>query len=121
MSSFSDEEIYREIGTIVSQYDILKCDLCAKAVLKWLAENRIAGKLLKLKTRYREEFILSTRLEKSGRGANESITTNGTHYGVEVRGLVFDNLSTEGLSKEDWMNDFSCRRGEFIVEELDGF
>ncbi|WP_341733113.1 hypothetical protein [Microcoleus sp. EPA2] len=31
------------------------------------------------------------------------------------------NLSTEGLSREDWVNDFSCRRGEFIVEELDGF
>ncbi|MCU0542607.1 MAG: hypothetical protein MUE44_10490 [Oscillatoriaceae cyanobacterium Prado104] len=30
-------------------------------------------------------------------------------------------MSTEGLSKEDWVNDFSCRRGEFIVEELDGF
>lgn len=64
MSEFSDEEIYREIGVIVSQYDILKCDLCAKAVLKWLAENGIAGKLLKLKTKYREEFILSTRLER---------------------------------------------------------
>lgn len=120
MSEFSDEEIYREIGAIVSQYDILKCDECAKAVLKWLAENGIAGKLLKLKTKYREEFILSTRLERWG-GTNESITTNGTHYGVEVRGLVFDNLSTEGLSREDWVNDFSCRRGEFIVEKLDSF
>ncbi|NJK69319.1 MAG: hypothetical protein HC849_13935 [Oscillatoriales cyanobacterium RU_3_3] len=121
MSNFSDEEVYREVGAIVSQYDILQCDLCAKAVLKWVTENRIAGKLLKLKTKYREEFILSMRLDRSGRGANESITTNGTHYGVEVRGLVFDNLSTEGLSREDWVNDFSCRRGEFIVEELDGF
>jgi Papain fold toxin 2 len=121
VSNFADEEIYREIGAIVSQYDILECDRCAKAVLKWLAGNRIAGKLLKLKTKYREEFILSTRLERSGWDANESITTNGTHYGVEVRGRVFDNLSTEGLSREDWVNDFSCRRGEFIVEELDGF
>ncbi|MEG4322149.1 MULTISPECIES: papain fold toxin domain-containing protein [unclassified Microcoleus] len=118
MSDFSDEEIYREIGAIVSQYDILKCDLCAKAVLKWIAENGISGKLLKLKTKYREEFILSTRLERS-EGTNESITTNGTHYGVEVRGLVFDNLSTEGLSREDWVNDFYCRRGKFIVEELE--
>ena len=120
MSDFSDEDIYREIGAIVSQYDILKCDLCAKTVLKWIAENGIAGKLLKLKTKYREEFILSTRLEIS-EGTNESITTNGTHYGVEVRGLVFDNLSTEGMSREDWVNDFSCRRGEFIVEELESF
>jgi arsenate reductase-like glutaredoxin family protein len=118
---FSDEEVYREIGTIVNQYDILECDRCAKAVLKWLAENGIVGKLLKLKTRYREEFILSTRLERRGEGVNESITTNGTHYGVEVRGRVFDNLSTEGLFREDWVSDFSCRRGEFIVEELDSF
>jgi hypothetical protein len=33
-------------------------------------------------------------------------------------GKVFDNLSTEGLSLEDWINDFNCLSGSFIVDEL---
>ncbi|MEG4801264.1 papain fold toxin domain-containing protein [Microcoleus sp. ARI1-B5] len=36
----------------------------------------------------------------------ESITLNGQHYGVEVQGLVFDNLSVTGITREDWLNDF---------------
>ncbi|OCR01637.1 hypothetical protein BCD67_19325 [Oscillatoriales cyanobacterium USR001] len=120
MSDFSDEEIYREIGAIVSEYDILKCDECAKAVLKWLAENRIAGKLLRLKTRFDDEdFILSERMLQKGLG--ESITENGTHYGVEVRGRVFDNLSAQGMFRTEWVKDFSCPSDEFVVEELENF
>ncbi|MDF0553628.1 hypothetical protein [Kamptonema sp. UHCC 0994] len=61
MSSFSDEEIYREIGTIVSQYD------------------------------------------------------------VEVRGRVFDNLSTQGMFRTEWVKDFSCPSDGFVVEELENF
>lgn len=59
-------------------------------------------------------YIISDRIS-----SNESITENGTHYGVEVFGKVFDNLSSEGLSREDWLNDFHCRSGQFRVEELD--
>lgn len=59
---------------------------------------------------------MSKRLES--RGINESITLNGKHYGVEVRGLVFDNLSTEGMIREYWIKDFSCPSEQFIIEEL---
>ena len=52
---------------------------------------------------------------------SESITDNGIHYGVEVLGLVFDNLSRQGigLPRGEWINDFSCRSGKFDLEELD--
>jgi hypothetical protein len=39
--------------------------------------------------------------------------------GVEVFGLVFDNLSRQGLPRTEWINNFSCRSGGFYVEELD--
>jgi hypothetical protein len=39
-------------------------------------------------------------------------------YGVEVFGKVFDNLSTEGLSREAWLNNFHCASGKFVVDEL---
>jgi hypothetical protein len=114
VSELSDEEIYQEVGQIVSQFDILECYDCATAVMRWLAENGIEGKMLQLRTRYRDEdYIVSDRLS-----GNESITTNSKHYGLEVRGRVFDNLLVQGMMREDWLNDFHCQSEQFIVEEL---
>ena len=50
---------------------------------------------------------------------NDSITENGIHYGVEVYGLVFDNLSSYGLPRDQWVADFICPSGKFIISELD--
>jgi Papain fold toxin 2 len=111
----SHEDIYREIGEIVSQFRNLECDKCAIAVMVWLKDNGIKGKILHLRTKRRNDFfIISDRYSLS-----ESITDNGNHYGVEVLGLVFDNLSAQGLPREQWINDFSCRSGGFDVRELD--
>lgn len=115
MSKLTDEEIYREVGQIVSQFELLKCYECAKTVMTWLAENDIEGKVLELRTPYRDEdYILSDRLSSS-----ESITDNGQHYGVEVRGLVFDNISPKGMRREDWLKDFHCQSEQFLVKELE--
>lgn len=119
VSQFSVEEIYQEVGKIVEIFSILECDKCAKAVLEWLENNEIEFTVLRLRTRYDEDFIISERLEN--RGLIESITVNGTHYGVEVYGQVFDNLSSYGMSREDWINDFHCPSEEFILEELEEF
>ncbi|MCF2145046.1 hypothetical protein IQ276_000980 [Desmonostoc muscorum LEGE 12446] len=83
----------------------------------WSDANGIEGKIIKLRTKKRNDFfIISDRYSNS-----ESIINNGIHYGVEVLGLVFDNLSRQGLPRDDWINDFSCRSGEFSLEELDNF
>ena len=112
---WTDEEVFAEIGKIVVKFPLLQCDRCAKAVMEWVETNGIDGKILKLRTKnIRQRYILSDRI-----GENESITENGQHYGVEVRGRIFDNLSPEGLLKEDWLKDFSCSSGQFIVEELE--
>jgi hypothetical protein len=117
--NLSDEQIYQEISKIVRKFPLLQCDKCAKAILKWLKNNQIEGKLLRLRTKYDEDYIISTRLEN--RGIIESITYNGIHYGVEIRGKVFDNLSWEGMDKQDWLNDFQCFTQEFIIDELESF
>ena len=59
-----------------------------------------------------EDYIVSDRL-----GNDESITINGKHYGVEVRGRVFDNLSPEGMMRDDWLKDFHCQSEEFMITE----
>ncbi|MFK0734057.1 MAG: papain fold toxin domain-containing protein [Gloeotrichia echinulata IR180] len=117
MSQLSDEEIYQQVGKIVREFELYKCDECATAVMQWLKENGIDGKIILIRTARRKEYyILSKRLER--RGINESITLNGKHYGVEVRGRVFDNLSMEGLTRENWIDDFSCPSEQFIIQEL---
>ncbi|AFZ11347.1 hypothetical protein Cri9333_0369 [Crinalium epipsammum PCC 9333] len=118
MSQLSEEEIFQEIGKIIQRFDLYQCDACARAILQWLQANNIQGKILKLKTATRRDgYILSWRLERQD--ITNSITQTGVHYGVEVLGRVFDNLSVEGMTREDWLNDFDCPSHQFILTELD--
>ncbi|MDJ0734383.1 MAG: papain fold toxin domain-containing protein [Nostocaceae cyanobacterium] len=119
MNNLSDEEIYREVGNITARYQLklYQCYECVKAVMQWLQEKNIKGRIIKIQTSDGEDYIISKRLENQG--INESITRNGIHYGVEVQGKVFDNLSAKGLTREDWLNDFICPSGEFLVNYLD--
>lgn len=107
--------IWLEVSKIVAGYPLLECDRCAVAVSNWLTANKISYKIIRLRTQRRSEFfIVSQRY-----GMSDSITENGTHYGVEVLGLVFDNLSEYGLSRDEWIIDFSCRSGQFIIDEME--
>jgi len=81
-----------------------------------LCEQEIEGKIFRLRTRYGEDYILSDRLEQQG--ITDSIAINGQHFAVEVRGKVFDNLSSQGLSRDDWLKDFHCHSEQFVLIEL---
>ncbi|GAA6614308.1 papain fold toxin domain-containing protein [Scytonema sp. NUACC26] len=59
MSQLSNEEIYEEIGKIVASFDLYKCDECATAVMQWLRENNISGKIIKIETRQGEDYIIN--------------------------------------------------------------
>ncbi|MUH00867.1 hypothetical protein F7734_54810 [Scytonema sp. UIC 10036] len=55
--------MYEEVGKIVTKFELLECYECAEAVMQWLNDNGIEGKVIRLKTKYRDEdFILSDRL-----------------------------------------------------------
>ncbi len=120
MSDLSTEEIYREVGNIICRFKLYECAECAEAILEWLDTLGIKRTLMRLRTKYKDEdFIVSDRLTKLG--VSDSITKNGIHYGISVRGQVFDNLSPTGLQLEDWIKDFHSPSEEFIIEELDSF
>lgn len=107
--------VWQEVSKIVIEYPVMECDRCAIAVSDWLRDHNIPFKILRLRTKRRNVFfIVSNRY-----GMKDAITENGTHYGVEVYGLVFDNLSKEGMSRDEWIEDFNCRSGKFVVDELD--
>ena len=106
--------VWQKVGKIVTSYPVMECDRCAIAVSDWLRKNEIPYKILRLRTISRNEFfIVSSRYSM-----NETITENGTHYGVEVYSLVFDNLSSQGLPRDEWIKDFNCRSGQFVIDEL---
>jgi hypothetical protein len=64
-------------------------------------------------------YIQPEQLEQQG--ITDSITENGVHYGVEVQGKIFDDLSPEGLILEDWVKDFHSLSDEFKVQVIDNF
>jgi Papain fold toxin 2 len=107
--------VWREVAKIIADYPLMECDRCAVAVSDWLRKNQIPHKIIRLKTKRRSDYFIVSRRY----GNRDAITENGTHYGVEVFGLVFDNLSDYGLSLDEWLADFNCRSGGFIVDELD--
>jgi len=113
-------ELYEAIGNIVVRFPLLHCQDCASTLKRWLKHRQIPGKLWRLSTRYdNEDFILSDRQEQQG--CSETITENGIHYGIEVYGKIFDNLSKQGLSPADWVKDFTSLSNEFEVKVIEEF
>lgn len=113
-------QIHQAIGNLVIRFPLLHCQECAKTLKQWLKQRKIPGKLWRLSTIYdNEDFILSNRLEKQG--CFETITENGVHYGVEVFGKIFDNLSRQGLYADDWIKDFTSLSNEFKIEVIEEF
>ena len=98
----------------------MECHQCAEAVKQWCQINGIPGYKLQLKTQDDfEDYIVSDRLEQGG--ISESITTNGIHYGVEVCGKVFNNLSSQGLGRDDWLQDFHSPSESFQLNIIEVF
>ncbi len=113
-------DIEEAIGNLIVRFPLLHCEECARTLKRWLKQRGIPGKLWRLSTQYdNEDFILSDRLEQQG--CSETITENGVHYGVEVYGKIFDNLSRQGLSLADWVQDFTSLSNQFTVEVIEEF
>ncbi len=107
----TDQEIHEKVFSIASRYGIFQCQACADEIQQWLQKRGIHGVSIKITTRM-NDFMISERV-----GSHTTITQNGCHYGVEVRGKVFDNLPQTGIPKQDWLDDFECIGG-FDVEEI---
>ena len=111
------QEIFQEVARIGGKYTVFQCFECADAIKAWLKRNRIQGVHLQLSAIGRTKFIVSQRWK----GGSESIAQTGVHQGIEVYGSVFDNLSSDGFDRDDWVADFDCASGEFEIVELDVF
>lgn len=50
--------------------------------------------------------------------AGKTISQNGFHTGIEFNGKVYDNIHTDGIEYEKWLDDFYAT-GERSIEFLD--
>lgn len=111
------DEVFQEIAKISSTYTVFQCVDCAQAIKAWLKQNDISGIHLQLSAIGRMKFIVSDRWQEG----QESIAQTGIHQGIEIYGKVFDNLSAEGLDRSNWIADFDCASGNFVITELELF
>ncbi|MDF5723844.1 MAG: papain fold toxin domain-containing protein [Rhizonema sp. PD37] len=42
----------------MAKFDLYQCDKCATAVMQWLKENRIKGRIIKIQTAFGENYIM---------------------------------------------------------------
>jgi hypothetical protein len=109
-------KIAHQLRPIIADFQNLECESCARAILQWLRDNGDVGQLLRLRTAMGEDYILSQR--RLAIGDDGSITENGVHYGVQIGDFVFDNLSTYGLPLDQWLADFECQSGDFLLDTI---
>jgi Papain fold toxin 2 len=109
--------IARQLRPIITNFPNLECESCARAIRQWLRDNGNTGQLLRLRTSMGEDYIVSQR--RLAIGDAGSITENGVHYGVKVDGFVFDNRSMDGLPLDQWLADFECQSGDFLLDTIE--
>lgn len=107
---WTEDEIYKSLTEISKKFGIFQCQACANDMQRWLEKHDVRGIRIKISA-YASDFIISERV-----GSHTTITKNGIHYGIEVRGKVFDNLPNTGISRQVWLNDFDCIGGFEIGE-----
>ena len=50
-----------------------------------------------------------------------SISDNGQHFGVVVKGYVFDNIFREGTPLAGWEEHFACATNSFTQSKIKAF
>jgi hypothetical protein len=87
-----------------------RCMECAEEI-----KNMLIGKGLKgqqVKVQYSAQHWIWSDF------ARDSISQNGFHTGILFEGKIYDNIHTNGISLEDWLNDLDSL-GERTVTYID--
>ncbi|MBG1269706.1 papain fold toxin domain-containing protein [Nostoc sp. WHI] len=121
-SSLPDEsakvtpEVLQDIRDIVSKHENWFCVECADEIEAYLREQGIHGERIKLDTTKQEaedDYIMDNSLPVSA----DAISINGHHEGIAIKingeEKVFDNHHSDGLTKEQWMNNLTFYSKEY--------
>ncbi|WP_025744099.1 papain fold toxin domain-containing protein [Aquimarina pacifica] len=102
-----DASIQTLISSIAKEHSqLFKCKDCASSIVSALKQRGIKGQIIDLQTPYSN--IWNAQLGKN-------ISTNGTHRAVQVNGMVYDNIYTNGIKYNDWIKQFDAPFGALKV------
>lgn len=90
------QELSKEIDA--SKKTNFKCKDFAEDLKSKMNKNGIHGEKIEIKPNYGTDYIYSDSLKGS-------ISTNGYHCGIQVDGIVYDNLHPNGIPFIEWIND----------------
>lgn len=96
------EKAIADIKAATSRFPLMRCVECADALRAILKKAGINGKVVTLtnKPKNKNGFIYSTV-------AKTNISASNFHVGVEVDGIVYDNIHKGGIARGAWLADFS--------------
>ena len=77
-----------------------QCDTFARAFAAALDKNNVDYRIIKVTS---TDLIYSDRLRY--------YVGNGYHYGIQVGDRVYDNLTTGGMLRNDWLTDLGLMQG----------
>ena len=97
-----NDQVVAGIPEIASKYQVLECQEAANAIKGYLDENGVKNQIVQAESNY--QYIMSNDFSWS-----EPISINGNHYGVEVDGMVYDNIHPFGILRSQWESDLSGR------------
>jgi hypothetical protein len=127
MSTLSPTDIAAIAVSITQQHGRLECASCARELTTAFKNRGIKGRVWQLKaiaTQSRGWICMEDPafpLPFPTASGQDSISENGLHFGVEVQGIVYDNIFRNGIGLAAWPLQFTCYTGEFESTVVDSF
>jgi RHS repeat-associated protein len=104
------KELVKLATEVVKDFGNLKCQECAQALLKEFEKAGYKGVIRELRSTEGFDVIV-----QAGQKTGEAISTNGSHYGVQVGNRVYDLLNPKGISIGSWAKAYESRGAVVLV------
>jgi len=91
----------------------LECEECAVELIVALQKRGIKGNVVEIRANNGYSFIVSDTF------GPKAISRGGGHYGVQVDGIVYDNIHINGIPRDEWLKDFHAPNGVSVKKIWD--
>jgi hypothetical protein len=98
------------LSKIAQKFGKFECVEAMKVLAKELIKKGFDGKILKM------EFVGGNGIIICTSDNDETISTNGKHYGIEYDNKVYCNIHPLGIERTAWANDFNGTGTKTITE-----
>ncbi len=93
------------VSGIVKKYEKFQCVDAAKAVVKALNKAKVEHKIWKIEANH-PQATLGLSLDYP----DIPVSQTNVHYGVEIDGIVYDNIFKDGIPLDEWLKAIEAAR-----------